>query len=117
MIDQEIQAKLREKFNPDGSMLRKQQLRMLEILLYIDKVCKENNIPIQYTNSGSRTWTNADQIHFIGEGVPTMLLNIPLRYMHSSAEVANMDDVNNLSKLMYLIIKEITEDFSFNPYE
>ena len=44
MIDQEIQAKLREKFNPDGSMLRKQQLRMLEILLYIDKVCKENNI-------------------------------------------------------------------------
>ena len=44
MIDQVIQAKLREKFNPDGSMLRKQQLRMLEILLYIDKVCKENNI-------------------------------------------------------------------------
>ena len=44
MIDQEIQAKLREKFNPEGSMLRKQQLRMLEILLYIDKVCKENNI-------------------------------------------------------------------------
>ena len=83
----------------------------------IEKVAKENNIPIQYTNSGSRTWTNADQIHFIGEGIPTMLLNIPLRYMHSSAEVANMDDVNNLSKLMYLIIKEITEDFSFNPYE
>ena len=83
----------------------------------IDKVAKENNIPVQYTNSGNRTWTNADQIHFIGEGVPTMLLNIPLRYMHSSAEVANMDDVNNLSKLMYLIIKEITEDFSFNPYE
>ena len=46
MIDQEIQAKLREKFNPDGSMLRKQQLRMLEILLYIDKVCKENNIKL-----------------------------------------------------------------------
>lgn len=44
MIDQQIQAKLREKFNPEGSMLRKQQLRMLEILLYIDKVCKENNI-------------------------------------------------------------------------
>lgn len=83
----------------------------------IEKVAKENNIPIQYTNSGNRTWTNADQIHFIGEGVPTMLLNIPLRYMHSSAEVVNMDDVNNLSKLMYLIIKEINEDFSFNPYE
>ena len=34
-----------------------------------------------------------------------------------SAEVVNMDDVNNLSKLMYLIIKEIDENFNFNPYE
>ena len=83
----------------------------------IEKVAKENNIPIQYTNSGNRTWTNADQIHFVDKGIPTMLLNIPLRYMHSSAEVANMDDVNNLSKLMALVIKEIDEDFNFNPYE
>lgn len=83
----------------------------------IEKVAKENNIPIQYTNSGDRTWTNADKIHFVDKGIPTMLLNIPLRYMHSSAEVANMDDVNNLSKLMALVIKEIDEDFNFNPYE
>ena len=83
----------------------------------IEKVAKENNIPIQYTNSGNRTWTNADQIHFVDKGIPTMLLNIPLRYMHSSAEVANMDDVNNLSKLMALVIKEIDEDFNFNPFE
>ena len=83
----------------------------------IEKVAKENNIPIQYVTSGDRTWTNADQIHFVDKGIPTMLLNIPLRYMHSSAEVVNMDDVNNLSKLMALVIKEINEDFSFNPYE
>lgn len=44
MIDEKLQQELRERFNPEGSMLRKQQLRMLEILLYIDKVCKENNI-------------------------------------------------------------------------
>lgn len=44
MIDDKLQVELRERFNPDGSMLRKQQLRMLEILLYIDKVCKENDI-------------------------------------------------------------------------
>lgn len=44
MIEAHIQQQLRERFNPDGSMLRKQQLRMLDILIYIDKVCKENNI-------------------------------------------------------------------------
>lgn len=38
------QAELRERFNPDGSLLRKHQLRMLEMLRYIDAVCKQNNI-------------------------------------------------------------------------
>ena len=44
MIDAELQQSLRERFNPEGSMLRRQQLRMLEILLYVDRVCKEHNI-------------------------------------------------------------------------
>ena len=44
MIDAKLQQSLRERFNPEGSMLRRQQLRMLEILLYVDKVCKEHNI-------------------------------------------------------------------------
>lgn len=44
MIDPKQQAKLREMFNPDGSDLRKKQLRMLEMLKYIDKICRENNI-------------------------------------------------------------------------
>lgn len=44
MIEAKLQQELRERFNPDGSLLRKQQLRMLDILLYVDKVCKEHNI-------------------------------------------------------------------------
>ena len=44
MIDSKAQADLRARFNPEGSMLRKQQLRMFEILQYIDNVCKENKI-------------------------------------------------------------------------
>ena len=31
-------------FNPEGSLLRKRQLRMLEILKSIDKICRDNNI-------------------------------------------------------------------------
>lgn len=44
MIDPELQAQLRAKYNPDGSDLRRLQLRMLEMLKYIDKICRENNI-------------------------------------------------------------------------
>lgn len=44
MISPDLQHKLRERFNPEGSMLRQEQLRMLDILLHVDSVCKEHNI-------------------------------------------------------------------------
>lgn len=44
MISPELQAELRAKFNPDGSDLRNMQLRMLEMLKYIDQICRENGI-------------------------------------------------------------------------
>lgn len=36
---------LRQRFNPDGSLLRRQQMRMLEILLEVDRICKQHDIP------------------------------------------------------------------------
>ena len=36
---------LRERYNPDGSLLRRQQMRMLEILLEVDRICKQHHIP------------------------------------------------------------------------
>ncbi len=35
---------LKKQYNPEGSALRKAQLKMLEMVVYLDKVCKENNI-------------------------------------------------------------------------
>lgn len=36
---------LRQRYNPDGSSLRKAQLRMVEILKEVDKICRRHNIP------------------------------------------------------------------------
>ena len=40
-IDQDA---LRQKFNPDGSLLRRQQWRMLELLVEVDRICRKHNI-------------------------------------------------------------------------
>lgn len=40
----ESAKELKEEYNPEGSLLRKAQLRMLDMLLYIDKICKDNGI-------------------------------------------------------------------------
>lgn len=44
MINSNIQDKLRAQYNPDGSDLRNMQLRMLDMLKYVDNICKENDI-------------------------------------------------------------------------
>jgi len=38
------QEELRQKYNPDGSILRREQLRMLDILLYLDDICKKHGL-------------------------------------------------------------------------
>lgn len=45
MIEDNIQLKLKERFNPEGSDLRLLQLRLLKILKYIDSICSKHNIP------------------------------------------------------------------------
>ena len=45
MIDKALQQKLRTRFNPDGSLLRRQQLRMLKLLEVVDIVCRKHKIP------------------------------------------------------------------------
>lgn len=45
MIDSSLQSRLRNKFNPEGSRLREMQLKILDILKEVDKICKRNNIP------------------------------------------------------------------------
>lgn len=45
MIEEKLQQQLRGQYNPDGSLLRKGQLRMLDILKAVDKVCRAHDIP------------------------------------------------------------------------
>lgn len=44
-MNQEVFNKLRQRFNPDGSPLRRQQMRMLDMLQCLDDICTRHNIP------------------------------------------------------------------------
>lgn len=41
----ENQVSLREEYNPEGSELRRLQLRMLDMLIVVDEICQRHNIP------------------------------------------------------------------------
>ena len=43
-LPESVHQSLREQYNPDGSTLRRAQLRMLDMLKFLDRVCRENGI-------------------------------------------------------------------------
>ena len=81
------------------------------------KACaKEKNIPYQMETFIGRTHTDADQVHFAGEGFVTALLSLPLRYMHSPSEVCHMDDIENAIELLAEFLCSVDEKTDFNPF-
>ncbi len=57
-------------------------------------------IPFTVSASARFTGTDADAIHVSRSGVPTGVVSIPLRYMHSPVELVALDDVQAAARLI-----------------
>ena len=70
-------------------------------------------IPFTITASGRSTGTDADGIHISRGGVPTGVVSVPLRYMHSPVEMVQLDDVQNAAKLIAAFAQRLEPGLSF----
>ena len=62
---------------------------------------KEREIPYQIEVDGDGdSGTDAATMQVQGEGIPTMLLSVPLRYMHTHYEVMDMEDADSAARLL-----------------
>jgi endoglucanase len=66
----------------------------------IEKTARKQKIDIQHEATSVRTGTDTDSIFYQKTGIPSALISLPLRYMHSPVETASLTDVENLIKLM-----------------
>jgi putative aminopeptidase FrvX len=57
-------------------------------------------IPFTVAASARYTGTDADAFHLSRGGIPSAVVSIPLRYMHSPVEMVQLDDVENAAKLI-----------------
>lgn len=66
----------------------------------MEECAKTAGIQIQREAASRLSYTDGDKIHFSNQGVPTVLVSIPLRYMHMPAEVADEKDVEGCIELI-----------------
>jgi putative aminopeptidase FrvX len=64
------------------------------------ETAESEGIPIQVEPAGGETWTDADAVHKSRGGIPTAVVSIPLRYMHSPNELLQLDDLEACATLI-----------------
>jgi endoglucanase len=75
-------------------------------------VAKQHEMKYQTEIASGATGTDAWAIQVAREGIPTALLSLPLRYMHTSVETACLRDIERTGRLLALFIAGLDRAFA-----
>jgi len=84
--------------------------------LIID-AAEENKIPFQREASSRVTGTDTDAFAYSNGGVPSALISLPLRYMHTTVEMLHRDDIINTTKLIFESLQKIEGGMDFRYFK
>ncbi len=73
----------------------------------------KNKIPFQRAAASRATGTDTDAFAYSIGGVPSALISLPLRYMHTTVESVHKEDVENVIKLIVESLKSIKNNHNF----
>ncbi len=88
-----------------------------KVLGHIGKAAEDAGIDLQHEAAGSRTGTDTDSIFYQKNGVPSGLVSLPLRYMHSPVEMASVSDIMALTDVMTRSVLRMEKDQKFSLFD
>ncbi len=86
------------------------------LLDLIIQTAEDSKIPIQREASSRSTGTDTDAFAYSNGGVPSALISLPIRYMHTTVEMAHKEDVTNVIRLIYETLLNIENDHNFKYF-
>ena len=96
-----------------GAMIARGPTLNKHVTTLLGEAAEAEGIPHGYEIYTRQTSTDADEIHLARAGIPTGLLSIPTRYLHSPNELCDLDDVEAIIRLIVAFAKLLTVDQSF----
>jgi len=72
-----------------------------KLLTLVEDVAAKKKIPVQWRAQSRSTGTDTDSFAYSNDGCPSVLISIPLRYMHTTVEMLHRDDIESTIRLMY----------------
>jgi endoglucanase len=81
------------------------------IYRFFEEIAEKLDIPFQRDYMPSHSGTDAYAMQVIEEGIPTMVVSVPLRYMHTPVELIAMKDLERTGHLLAETIARLEVDF------
>jgi putative aminopeptidase FrvX len=85
-----------------------------KLLDLVQDVAAKNAIPVQMRTVSRSTGTDTDSFAYANDGCPSVLISIPLRYMHTTVEMLHRDDIEQTIHLMYQTLLTLTPKTNLN---
>ncbi|MCH2022894.1 MAG: M42 family metallopeptidase [Saprospiraceae bacterium] len=86
------------------------------LLQLIRETAHANDIPYQLSASSRVTGTDTDAFAYSNGGVPSALISLPLKYMHTTVEMAHKYDVKAVIQLIYHTLQSIEDQQDFRYF-
>jgi putative aminopeptidase FrvX len=97
----------------DGAVIERGSTMNPALFEMLHDTAEREGIPFTVAAAARGTGTDADAIHLSRAGIPTGLISIPLRYMHSPVEMVQLGDVDACARLIAAFALSLTAETSF----
>jgi putative aminopeptidase FrvX len=79
-----------------------------KLLDLVQETAAKNGLPVQLRAVSRSTGTDTDSFAYANDGCPSVLISIPLRYMHTTVEMLHKRDIEQTIRLMYETLLTLT---------
>ena len=114
MIDKKIEGDLQMGKGPVIAYAPATQNVLRELIV---TTAQEKEIPFQRHATSRVTGTDTDAFAYSNGGVPSALISLSLRYMHTTVEMVHREDVENVIKLIYETVLKIENNHNFSYFK
>lgn len=87
-----------------------------KLLKLVEDVAEKKKINVQMRTVSRSTGTDTDSFAYANDGCPSMLISIPLRYMHTTVEMIHKKDIEDTIMLMYETLLALSPDTNLSYF-
>jgi putative aminopeptidase FrvX len=96
-----------------GAMIARGPTLNKHVTELLGDVAEEEGIAHAFEVYSRTTSTDADEIHVVRSGVPTGLISIATRYLHTPNEICDLEDVESIVRLLVAFARRLSPEQSF----